>query len=231
MLARRARRVVTVSEFSRAELAELLGADAGRVSVVPGGVDARFTPRRGRGRARAARSGSSAPTSSAWPPTPRARTSARSCPPPARSRPTASSSWSRAVTGRSSRPSRGWTGCGCSGHVDDALLPGLYAGAEAFALPSLYEGFGLPVLEAMAAGTPVLTTDRGRAAGDLRRRRAARRGPGRLRAPSSRRCSPTPPSASVCAPPDSARAAGFSWERTAREIDALLQDELGAQAG
>ena len=47
------------------------------------------------------------------------------------------------------------------GHVDDALLPGLYAGAEAFALPSLYEGFGLPVLEAMAAGTPVLTTTAG----------------------------------------------------------------------
>ncbi len=34
-------------------------------------------------------------------------------------------------------------------------LPGLYAGAEYFVFPSLYEGFGLPVLEAMACGTPV----------------------------------------------------------------------------
>jgi len=49
----------------------------------------------------------------------------------------------------------GVTGVRHLGYVDDAHLPALYRGASAFIYPSLYEGFGLPPLEAMAAGTPV----------------------------------------------------------------------------
>lgn len=44
------------------------------------------------------------------------------------------------------------------GRVDDAQLPALYRGALALLFPSLYEGFGLPVVEAMACGIPVLTS-------------------------------------------------------------------------
>ncbi len=44
------------------------------------------------------------------------------------------------------------------GHVPEAELAPLYRAADLFAYPSLYEGFGLPVLEAMACGTPVLTS-------------------------------------------------------------------------
>ncbi len=46
-----------------------------------------------------------------------------------------------------------------TGYVDDADLPALYSMASLFAFPSLHEGFGVPVLEAMACGTPVLTSD------------------------------------------------------------------------
>jgi alpha-1,3-rhamnosyl/mannosyltransferase len=44
------------------------------------------------------------------------------------------------------------------GVVEEEDLPGLYGGADAFLYPTLYEGFGLPVIEAMASGTPVLTS-------------------------------------------------------------------------
>lgn len=46
------------------------------------------------------------------------------------------------------------------GFVPDHDLPILYSAARVFAFPSLYEGFGLPPLEAMACGAPVLTSNR-----------------------------------------------------------------------
>ena len=42
--------------------------------------------------------------------------------------------------------------------MEEEDLPGLLAGADALLYPTLYEGFGLPVVEAMACGTPVLTS-------------------------------------------------------------------------
>ena len=50
-------------------------------------------------------------------------------------------------------------GVAFTGYVNDGDLPALYAGALALVYPSLYEGFGLPPLEAMAYGTPVITSN------------------------------------------------------------------------
>jgi glycosyltransferase involved in cell wall biosynthesis len=49
------------------------------------------------------------------------------------------------------------------GYVDEARLRRLYAGAAAFVYPGIYEGFGLPIIEAMACGAPVVTSSTGAA--------------------------------------------------------------------
>ena len=62
-----------------------------------------------------------------------------------------------------------------AGHVEHEGLAALYRGAACLVFPSRYEGFGLPVLEAMASGTPVVASGGGRGARGGRRRGRARR--------------------------------------------------------
>ena len=209
LVARRARLVITVSEFSRRELRELLGVDA---VVVPGGVDERFTP-----------DAEPAAFERPYVLTVASRTARKNlgaldeC---AR-RLHASGIDLLAVGGDRPQfnPGGGSSSVRSLGHVPDEQLPGLYAGARCFVLPSLYEGFGLPCIEAMACGTPVVASNAGalpetcgdaavlvdpndaagiadaveRAIGDERLRAAGLQ-----------------------------RAAQFSWHRTAHEVDALL---------
>jgi glycosyltransferase involved in cell wall biosynthesis len=111
-----------------------------------------------------------------------------------------------------------------TGFVPDDQLAALYAGCSVFCYPSLYEGFGLPVLEAMAAGAPVVTSDvsslpevGGDAVAYVDPRSDAAIGAALerlLRSPGERR---------ELAERGRERAGGFSWASTARALLAELE--------
>ena len=208
-IARGALRVVTDSTFSASEVRELLGVDA---AVVPGGVDHdRFTP----GVPRASRRAPYVLTVAS-------RTARKNLGALADTARVLAEQGIELLAAGGSRPQfRDEVAAGVRflGHVPDEELPGLYADAQAFVLPSLYEGFGLPCLEAMACGTPVVAADRGalpETCGNA-----------------ALLVDPLDPAAIaeavLAAMGDDglrerglARAAAFSWDRTARELTALL---------
>jgi glycosyltransferase involved in cell wall biosynthesis len=118
------------------------------------------------------------------------------------------------------------------GEIDEADKPALYRMAKCFVFPSFYEGFGLPVLEAMACGTPVVaanTSSLGEIVGDagfLVQPDDIERLAGAI--------------VSILVDEDLAhdlsqkakkRAAGFSWEHTARETAAVYRSVLSAGTG
>jgi glycosyltransferase involved in cell wall biosynthesis len=119
-----------------------------------------------------------------------------------------------------------------TGYVSEPDKRALIAGALALAYPSLYEGFGFPVLEAMAAGTPVLTSNVSslpEVAGedallvDPKDEHAIAEGLRRIVEDGALR--------ERLIGPGRARAAGFTWEATARATAAVLHAVAAAARG
>jgi glycosyltransferase involved in cell wall biosynthesis len=142
----RAARILTVSERTRADLVELYGVPRERIVVTPNGVDPAFRPDGGRDGGYLLFVGAIQPRKD---PLAALRAAEETGLPlvvvgPARDEELAGELARRGAS------LRGW--------VSKGELADLYRGAAALVLPSRYEGFGLPVLEAMASGTPVVAT-------------------------------------------------------------------------
>jgi glycosyltransferase involved in cell wall biosynthesis len=118
------------------------------------------------------------------------------------------------------------------GYVPDEDLPAIYSAADLFAFPSLREGFGLPVLEAMACGVPVVTSNVSalpEVVGDAGLLVSPRDVP--ALAAAIERVLADPHLQQALRAKGMARAAFFSWDRAARETLAVYESVLRRDTG
>lgn len=114
------------------------------------------------------------------------------------------------------------------GHVPARALPALYQGASLFLYPTLYEGFGLPVVEAMASRAPVITSNTS-SLKEIARGYAELVNPLEVEeiARAIERCMMDRDHARQLADRAASRAAGFQWQTAAESTLAIYRDVLG----
>jgi glycosyltransferase involved in cell wall biosynthesis len=144
-VARAAQRVIAVSEFTKRELIDVLAIPEERIRVIPNAVGEPFVPHGSRAEGDYVLAvGTREPRKNL----PRLAQAARLA--GVELRVAGAAGWGDADAGGE--------GVRLLGYVDDEELARLYRGALCVAYPSLYEGFGIPVLEALACGAPVVTS-------------------------------------------------------------------------
>lgn len=115
------------------------------------------------------------------------------------------------------------------GFVPENELPNLYANAEMFVYPSLYEGFGLPVLEAMSVGCPVVTSNQGSLpeVGGKAALYVDPKSVSEISAKMSEILSWSPKTRSESIKAGESQSLKFSWEKTARETIKVYEQTYG----
>lgn len=166
--ARRAARVLTDSQASRSDIIEFLAVDPDRVEIIPLGVDEAFDPihRDPDWLARSFGTGPGPVVLSVGTPEPRKNLAGTLAAfervlidiPEATLLLVGGGGWGADAI--SARAARLGPRVVRTGHVAAPDLPRIYASADCFLFPSLFEGFGLPPLEAMASGLPVVCSNR-----------------------------------------------------------------------